>query len=128
MIGALLIGRLIDGRLPARRATPLLLVGLGVAFALFGWGGPIIAGAGCFLWGLTGWASVAPQQHALTSRDPKHAAASIAWNASLNYLGGALGALVGSAALSTHMPAQFLVPGAIAVVAAALAFHVAKQL
>ncbi len=126
MAGALLIGRAIDGRLPAYRATPVLLLGLGIALLLFGWGGTFVAGIGCFLWGLTGWASVAPQQHALIAHDLQHATASIAWNSSLNYLGGAIGAAAGSAVLSAHLPASWLAPAAMMVVVIAVAVHFSK--
>ncbi len=126
MAGALLIGRIIDRWLPPDRATPLLLVLLGLSFLLVGTGGLVGVGAGCVLWGLAGWASVAPQQHALVSHAPMQATGSIAWNASANYLGGALGAALGSAALSAGLPAHWLPAGALAAVAVALAIHLAK--
>jgi predicted MFS family arabinose efflux permease len=86
-------------------ATMALLALLGAGVALVGWGTQTAVGAGCFLWGLAGWASIAPQQHALVTHDPDHASASIAWNSSVNYLGGSIGAAVGSAALSAHLTA-----------------------
>lgn len=126
MAGALLIGRIIDRFLPPDRATPLLLVLLGLGVLLVGTGGLVGAGAGCVLWGLAGWASVAPQQHALVSHAPTQATASIAWNASANDLGGALGAALGSTALGAGLPPQRLPEGALAAVAIALAIHLAK--
>lgn len=126
MIGALLIGRLIDSYLPPRKATPLLLMVMAVAFMLLEWGPLRVAGVGCFLWGLAGWASVAPQQHALLSFAPRHTTAAIAWNSSVNYLGGAIGAALGSAMLSAHLSAQALVLGAISSVVIALLLHASK--
>jgi predicted MFS family arabinose efflux permease len=81
---------------------------------------------GCFVWGLAGWASVAPQQHALVSHDTAHATAAIAWNSSINYLGSAIGAALGSVALGAHLPAQWLPVGALAAVVVTLLIHLAK--
>lgn len=127
MTGALLIGRMIDRYFSAGRATALLLAVLGIGFALVGWGTSTMAYMGCFLWGLAGWASVAPQQHALVSDAPRRATAAIAWNSSVNYLGGAIGSTTGSVLLSAHLSPPVLVSGAIALVAAALVVHVSKN-
>jgi predicted MFS family arabinose efflux permease len=126
MTGALLIGRIIDRHLPPARATGLLLGLLAFAFVMVAWGTPMLTGAGCFLWGLAGWASVAPQQHALVSHEPRHATASIAWNASANYLGGAVGAAVGSAALSAHLTPRWLPAGAMVATIVALVIQGSK--
>ncbi|MCL2656639.1 MAG: MFS transporter [Betaproteobacteria bacterium] len=126
MAGAMLIGRVIDRHLPPARATTAVLTLLGIGFFLAGWGTPALVGAGCFLWGLAGWASIAPQQHALVTHDPAHATEAIAWNSSLNYLGGAIGAAAGSAALSAHLTAFWLPVGALVAVSVALALHLAK--
>lgn len=126
MAGALLIGRVIDRVLAPRHATLLLLLLLSLGFALVSWGIPWVMGAGCFLWGLAGWASIAPQQHALVGRSGAKATVAIAWNSSVNYLGGAIGAALGSAALSHQWPASWLPVGALAFVALALAFHLGK--
>ncbi len=126
MVGALLIGRVIDRHLPPGRATLIVLVLLGLGFVLVGWGSPATAAIGCFLWGLAGWASVAPQQHALVSHDTTHATAAIAWNSSINYLGSAIGAALGSVALGAHLPAQWLPVSALAAVVVALLIHLAK--
>jgi predicted MFS family arabinose efflux permease len=126
MIGALLIGRIIDRHLPPARATLILLVLLGAGFVLVGWGSVSAAGLGCFLWGLAGWASVAPQQHALVTHDDAHATAALAWNSSVNYLGGAIGAAAGSMALHADFPAQLLAIGALVSVVVAILMHLAK--
>lgn len=127
MAGALLIGRILDQHLVPERATLIVLGLLGIGFVLVGWGPPAAAAIGCFLWGLAGWASVAPQQHALVSYDAAHATAAIAWNSSVNYLGSAIGAAVGSAALEAHLSARWLPVGALAAVVAAIVFHLAKS-
>ncbi len=76
---------------------------------------------------LAGWASVAPQQHALVTQNHAHATSSIAWNSSVNYLGSAVGATVGSVALSAHISASWLPLGAVAVVIVAAGIHLIKM-
>jgi predicted MFS family arabinose efflux permease len=127
MAGALLIGRVIDKYLAPTRATLWLLLLLAARFALVGRGTPAGMGIGCFAWGLAGWASMAPQQHALVSHKAAHATALIAWNSSINYLGSALGAALGVMALSAQVPAQWLPTGAFAAVIVALVIHLAKM-
>lgn len=126
LVGALLIGRVLDRYLSPTSATSLLLVGLMISFVLIDRAPLAGAGLGCFMWGLAGWASVAPQQHALVSHQPAQATASIAWNSSINYLGGALGAALGSLLLTAQFPATWLPKGAIAAVGIALLIHVTK--
>lgn len=126
MVGALLIGRVIDRYLPPVRATILILILLGLSFILVGWGAFVAVGMGCFLWGLAGWASVAPQQHTLVTHNGKHATASIAWNSSATYLGGALGAALGSLLLGLHVPAYWLPAGALGCTIIALLIHLGK--
>lgn len=126
MVGALLIGRVIDRYLPPVRATILILILLGLSFILVGWGSFVSVGVGCFLWGLAGWASVAPQQHTLVTHNGKHATASIAWNSSANYLGGAIGAALGSLLLSLHAPISWLPAGALLGSVIAFLIHLGK--
>lgn len=126
MTGALLIGRVIDRYLPPARATNAILLMLGMGFILVGWGTRIDVSVGCFLWGMAGWASVPPQQHALLTHNGKNAAASIAWNSSANYLGGAIGAALGSLLLALHLPVYWLPAGALLATALALLIHLTK--
>ncbi|QWA10391.1 MFS transporter [Sodalis ligni] len=128
MTGALLIGRLLDICLPPIKATLILLVALGIGFYLFGFMPLPMVMLGAFLWGLAGWASIAPQQHALVTHSPKHAVALIAWNSSANYLGGAIGAAAGSVALMAHLPAHWLPIGALLAVVIAITVHIGKTL
>lgn len=123
MVGALLIGRALDKWLPPPRATWLVMALLAIGFALVGWAPLMGAGAGCFLWGLAGWASVAPQQHALVSHSPDHAVALIACNSSGVYFGSALGATAGAAMLGTHLSVTWLPVASLVTLAVAAALH-----
>ncbi|MCM5704527.1 MFS transporter [Larsenimonas salina] len=126
MAGALAIGRLIDRRLTSVKATAVLLILLGSGFLLVGYAPATAAGIGCFIWGLSGWASMAPQQHALVSYSSELATASIAWNSSANYLGSGLGAALGALALHSHLLAEWLPNGALIAVAIAMTLHLVK--
>ncbi|WP_158590563.1 MFS transporter [Salinisphaera sp. LB1] len=126
MLGALLIGRFIDRYVTPIKATSILISLLGVGFVLVGYAPIALAGAGCFIWGLCGWASMAPQQHALVTHAPRHAAASVAWNSSANYLGSGIGAALGSAALGAHLAAAWLPVGALMAASIALLIHLIK--
>lgn len=126
MVGALLIGRVLAGYLSPKRATSFILVLLAVGFVLVGWGTLDAVGTGGFLWGLAGWASVVPQQHALLTHNRKHATATIAWNSSVNYLGGASGAALGSLFLDLRVPIYWLPAGALIGAAIALLLHLSK--
>ncbi|HBC0022774.1 TPA: MFS transporter [Enterobacter hormaechei subsp. steigerwaltii] len=128
MVGALLIGRILDKYLSPPRATLALLVSLGIGFLLFGYAPLPAAMVGCFIWGLSGWASVAPQQHALVTHSPEHSTSLIAWNSSINYLGSAIGVAIGSAALTTQLSAYWLPTGALLVVVIAAISHIVKML
>lgn len=126
MVGALFIGHIVDHHLPASKATLVLLVIMGIGFALMGYAPTPWAAAGCFIWGMCGWASMAPQQHALVSHAPRQAAASIAWNSSANYLGSGIGAALGSAALNAGIPTKWLPASAVTAVGLALILHLIK--
>lgn len=128
MVGALLIGRMIDRYLPPWRATIAAIFLMAFGFGLVGWGPFIAVAMGCFLWGVAGWASVTPQQHALVTHNGKHAAASIAWNSSANYLGSAIGAALGSLALGLHVPIFCLPAGALVFASIALLLHLTKTI
>ncbi|MFE8147213.1 MFS transporter [Brenneria goodwinii] len=128
MIGSLLIGRVLDKYLSPLRASLVLLSTFALGIVLFAYGTLPIAMVGSFLWGLASWASVAPQQYALVTHAPKHAASLIAWNSSINYMGGAIGATIGSAALSASLPPQWLPAGFLIAMAIAVTLHVWKSL
>lgn len=126
MAGALFIGRAIDQHLTSARATLILLLLLGMGFALMGYAPALLAGIGCFIWGMCGWASMAPQQHVLVTYAPKQATASVAWNSSANYLGSGIGATLGSAALNSDIAASWLPAGSLMALLLALTLHSIK--
>ncbi|ECI3886706.1 MFS transporter [Salmonella enterica subsp. enterica] len=127
MVGALLIGRIIDRYLEPVRATFILIMLLCVSFIMVEYMNFIWAGIGCFVWGVVGWASLAPQQHTLVTYSPEHATVLIAWNASANYLGGATGSVLGSFNLYTHMPIYWIPVGAMVVTVVAIFLHLIKN-
>jgi predicted MFS family arabinose efflux permease len=127
MAGALFIGKALDQQLTSARATLLLLILLGMGFALIGYAPVALAGIGCFIWGMCGWASLAPQQHVLVSYAPKQATASVAWNSSANYLGSGIGVALGSVALNSGVTANWLPVGAMIAVLLALMLHSLKR-
>ena len=98
MIGSFAIGHLIDWtRRPGWLLIAILLI---MSAALFFIPAAVAAGAPLaflpfFIWGATGWSSLAPQQHTLLESQPQHGAAVVALNSSSNYLGGAIGVLLG---------------------------------
>ncbi|MDA1476099.1 MFS transporter [Bacillus changyiensis] len=121
IIGSFSIGTLID-----RTGRPALLMALILAIlaiALFSLPFTIhisILGFLPFLlWGATGWASQAPQQHLLLEAQPQHGAAAVALNSSANYLGSAVGSSLGGLAMLTGLaPSELPFAGTALVVLA----------
>lgn len=110
MIGSFAIGKIIDKTRAPRIVMIFILILL--AFALFAIpitiDLPIISFIPFVLWGIMGWASQTPQQHALINVEPRHAATAVALNSSINYLGGAVGAILGGILLSAKISAAML--------------------
>jgi predicted MFS family arabinose efflux permease len=75
-----------------------------------------------FLWGLTGWMYVVPQQHRLLNRPGSDGSLTVALNNSVFYLGIAAGGAIGGIVLHLGGPAWLAVPatglGAVAAIAA----------
>jgi predicted MFS family arabinose efflux permease len=101
VFGSFFIGKLIN-----RTERPQLLMGciLGVmALAMFSipfvLPVPVLCYLPFFLWGAAGWASQAPQQHMLLLSQPNHGSAVVALNSSANYLGSAVGSMIGGIVL-----------------------------
>jgi predicted MFS family arabinose efflux permease len=104
VVGSFSIGTLID-----RTGRPdLLMAGILAMFSLpFVLPFSILSFLPFILWGAMGWASQAPQQHALLRLQPHHGAAVVALNSSANYLGSAIGsALGGMVMLAGLAPSQ----------------------
>ena len=110
MIGSFTVGKIIDKtRAPrivmvfilALLALSLLTIPLTIKL-------PIISFIPFLMWGMMGWASQTPQQHALISVEPRHASAAVALNSSINYLGGAVGTVLGGILLSSKASATTL--------------------
>jgi predicted MFS family arabinose efflux permease len=126
MIGSMGIGKVIDRHLPPPRATPFLLCTIVIGFLLVGYTDSLGVAVGSFIWGLAGWASVAPQQHSLVSSEPANSVAVLAWNSSITYLGGAVGAAVGAGLLSSHFPPTMLPIFFSTGISIAIAIHFVK--
>lgn len=128
MIGSLYIGRFIDKKLSPHRATLIILSSLAISFLLIFEGSMVSICIGCFIWGISGWASIAPQQHTLITRsDKSHSTALIAWNSSLNYLGGAVGTLGVGVSLSYHLSTHWMPVIASVICAVAIVLHTLKS-
>ncbi|WP_280564679.1 MFS transporter [Chromohalobacter sp. 48-RD10] len=67
------------------------------------------------LWGAMGWSSLAPQQHVLLELQPEHGSVAVALNSSANYLGSAIGAMLGGLLLDHELLMPSLLPWAAAV-------------
>ena len=119
-VGALGIGRLVD-RWDPLRLSAVILAGLTVALIGMTQGQvPSILAVSLFVWGLCGWASLAPQQHVLLQANPSDGATAVAANASANYLGSALGATFGSLLVASNASPAALCISAASVAALAL--------
>lgn len=110
MIGSFTVGKIIDKTRAPRIVmvfilTLLVLSLLAIPLTIKL---PIISFIPFLLWGTMGWASQTPQQHALISTEPRHASAAVALNSSINYLGGAVGTVLGGILLSVKTSATTL--------------------
>ena len=125
--GALGIGRLADKYDPLRLSAVILG---GLTCALLGMTQgqvPVLVVVSLFVWGLCGWASLAPQQQVLLQTNPADGATAVAANASANYLGSALGATAGSLLVAAHASPTVLCGSAAAVAALALCCQLVRQ-
>ena len=125
--GALGIGRLADKYDPLRLSAVILG---GLTCALLGMTQgqvPVLVVVSLFVWGLCGWASLAPQQQVLLQTNPADGATAVAANASANYLGSALGTTAGSLLVAAHASPTVLCGSAAAVAALALFCQLVRQ-
>lgn len=100
IIGNMLGGRLAD-RIGAARAIILVTVGLIAIMPLYSLLPMTDAAlvALTFLWGVIGWAFMAPQQSRIVSIEPESQNVSLSLNASAIYVGAAVGSAVGGAVI-----------------------------
>ncbi|WP_296107935.1 MFS transporter [uncultured Corynebacterium sp.] len=126
-VGALGVGSLLDRRAPLRLS--MIILG-GLTLALLGmtqdqtaW----IMVVSLFVWGMCGWASLAPQQHILLQTNPADGATAVAANASANYLGSALGAIFGALLVSVNATPTVLCVSAAGIAVLALLSQFARQ-
>ncbi|OOF05819.1 MFS transporter [Salinivibrio sp. MA607] len=127
MIGSSIIGHLIDWVKHPRAILLGILALMSVAIYSIPSSLPLsslIAFVPFFLWGAAGWSSLAPQQHTLISLQPDHSAAVVALNSSSNYLGGAVGTLLGGLWLSHGLSVTQLVYAAAAVGGVAIVIQI----
>ncbi|MBJ6362618.1 MFS transporter [Paenibacillus sp. GCM10012307] len=122
VVGSLFIGSLIDrtkkpGILMAGILTIMAIAMFSLPFSLHY---ALLGFIPFFLWGVTGWASQAPQQHTLLQLQPQQGASAVALNSSANYLGSSVGASLGGAVLLIGITPSQLPYLAGVVVAAAL--------
>ncbi|AYO83879.1 MFS transporter [Methylobacterium brachiatum] len=126
MVGSFSVGPLIDRTRDPRRVMAIILAALTLALAFL----PGLLGASLLgylpllVWGAMGWASQAPQQHALLHLRPDHGSVAVALNSSANYLGGAAGAALGGVVV-TLAGISALPAAAAAVAAGGLALQMA---
>lgn len=126
-MGALGVGRLLDRRAPLQLSMVILggltLALLGMTQDQTAW----IMVASLFVWGMCGWASLAPQQHILLQANPADGATAVAANASANYLGSALGAIFGALLFSVNATPTVLCVSAAGIAVLALLSQFARQ-
>lgn len=126
-VGALGVGRLLDRRAPLQLSMVILggltLALLGMTQDQTAW----IMVASLFVWGMCGWASLAPQQHILLQANPADGATAVAANASANYLGSALGAIFGALLVSVNATPTLLCNSAAGIAVLALLSQFARQ-
>lgn len=126
-VGTLGVGRLLDRRAPLQLSMVILggltLALLGMTQDQTAW----IMVASLFVWGMCGWASLAPQQHILLQANPADGATAVAANASANYLGSALGAIFGALLVSVNATPTLLCISAAGIAVLALLSQFARQ-
>ncbi|SFM85281.1 MFS transporter [Methylobacterium pseudosasicola] len=126
MVGSFSVGPLIDRTRDPRWVMAVILAALTLALAALPGllGASVLGYLPLLVWGAMGWASQAPQQHALLHLQPEQGSVAVALNSSANYLGGAAGAALGGVVVTLAGIAALPMTAA-AVAAAGLALQVA---
>lgn len=131
IFGSFSIGHIVDRSKRPRFIIVGIAVLLAVVLALLptalpvNWGGL----AAFFAWGLLGWSTQAPQQHALLEIHRDAGAAAVALNSSTNYLGSALGAVLGGFLMNAGASAYHLpyIAAFVAMAGALVAMFIAQR-
>lgn len=115
LIGSFGIGFIIDKFKNTRLLMLIILLILTLSFVLliFAIKIPVLGFVPFILWGASGWATQAPQQHILLQNHNKHGGSAVALNSSINYLGSAIGSAIGGAVLFNFSNTNVLIYGAI---------------
>ncbi|MGN8198371.1 MFS transporter [Salinisphaera sp. RV14] len=129
VVGAFSVGHVIDHSGRPGIVLLCILIALVAAITLL----PVSASAPAALsfvpiliWGAMGWSSLAPQQHVLLDLQPEHGSIAVALNSSANYLGSAIGTMVGGAIITTQaasagsLPEFAAIAGLVAIVLQAI--------
>lgn len=126
MIGSFAVGKIIDKTRNPRIIMALILLFLSLSLLVIPISitRPIVSVVPFIIWGIMGWASQTPQQHALINTEPNHAAAAVALNSSTNYLGGSVGTMLGSLLLTMNITSAKLTLFAAGVAFIALIWQV----
>ena len=128
VIGNGLAGWLSDRIGPARTLTLLCLADCALLPPITLWRAPLfVTIAAILFWGLASWASFAAQQSRLATWDPGKILPLFALNSSAVYLGGAIGAPLGAAALKFVGMAALGPVGAVMIVIALLFLGIAER-
>jgi predicted MFS family arabinose efflux permease len=130
LIGSFGVGTLIDRtKRPAVLLTTILAV---LTVALLSVPAAVQHGLAGFIpflvWGAMGWSSLAPQQHALLVLQPKHGPAAVALNSSCNYLGSAVGTILGGLLIAAGASPGMMPYCAAAFVLVALAAQLSMRI
>lgn len=132
-IGSFLIGYILDiWKAPKRTLTAILII-LVACYALL----PValhshfivLGFLPILVWGISAWASLAPQQHTLMDLAPNNVNVVLGLNSSINYLGAAVGAMLGGILIShIHHASLWLPLAATAFALLSLCTHLAVNI
>ncbi|WP_426703728.1 MFS transporter [Staphylococcus shinii] len=111
LIGSFGIGLIIDKFKNTKILMLIILCVLGVSIVIIPRliKIPVLGLLPFLLWGATGWATQAPQQHILLQKHSHNGSTAVALNSSVNYLGSAIGAALGGVLLSQGVKVNALI-------------------
>jgi predicted MFS family arabinose efflux permease len=129
MVGNAIAGPATD-RFSDRAVLWLSVGGMTLDLALIPWtfNHPVLAGVSMFVWGMTGWMYLVPQQHRLLSLASRQGAFTVSLNSSALYLGIALGGAIGGVLVTVMEPRMLGLPAALVGVGALVVASFADRL